>query len=180
MLEAERQRLMRKNSWMLAPALLPAIAPLGVEALVALGARAALGTAPAPLALRSKPVMRPQQGADPHRQIRDDGRRQFARTNGIWARDMQAEVQHSRPLEWSHILPKANPNSPANLWALRNPAHQIANREWAKFAAGLAGRRPTPAEFMKAKLRIDKLVAPYVRTGGKARSVKPKEKDGLL
>ncbi|WP_141653168.1 hypothetical protein [Phenylobacterium immobile] len=174
--EAERQRQMRKNSWMLAPALLPAVAPLGVEALIALGARSAAAISPGPLAFQTKPALRSKAGDN---KLRDEGRKQFARANGISAQEMQAVVHHSRPVEWSHIIPRANPNSTANLWALREAAHKLANREWAKFAASLGGRRPTQAEFMREKLRIDRLVAPYVLRAGVPRSSKPSKAEVL-
>lgn len=168
--EAERQRQLRNNSWMLLPALAPVAAPLGLEAVAAWGARSATGIRPGPLTFPTKPALRSKAGGG---KLRKEGRRQFARANGISASEMKAVVHHSRPVEWSHIIPRADPNSTANLWALREAAHKLANREWAKFAASLAGRRPTQAEYMREKLRIDRIVAPYVKTAGVARSSKP-------
>lgn len=70
--EAERQRQMRQNSWMLAPVLAPAAAVVGLEAAAVLGARAAMGAAPAPLFLRARPNMRPTNGG-PVAKLREDG-----------------------------------------------------------------------------------------------------------
>ena len=61
---------------------------------------------------------------------RQAGRKRLARANGMPAAEMEARVHHSRPLEYAHLLPKADPNSLANLWALRGAAHKIASAEW--------------------------------------------------
>ena len=61
------------------------------------------------------------------------GRTRLARANGISASEMNAQVHHSLPVQYSEDFPNANPNRLANLWALRPQAHQIANRLWTQF-----------------------------------------------
>jgi hypothetical protein len=112
--------------------------------------------------------------------LRAAARAKFARANGISASEMQAEVHHSEPLEWAHLKPDADPNRLANLWGLRKEAHAIATREWAAFDRALEGRIPSQAELMQAKLRIDRLVAPYIRRAGLSRSNRPPGKGGPL
>lgn len=112
--------------------------------------------------------------------MREAAREKLARANGISAAEMNATVHHSRPLEWAHLFPKADPNSLANLWALRQTAHNIATSEWAAFRAALRGRIPTQAEIMAAKLRIDRLVEVYIRRAGVPRSNKPTNKGGPI
>jgi len=107
------------------------------------------------------------------------GRARFAQANGLSASDMQAEVHHSLPVQYSDVFPNADPNRLANLWGLRQPAHQIASRMWAQFAKGLAGRTPTQAEVMAQKLKVDQEVAPYLRRPGVPRSNVPPKKGGL-
>lgn len=112
--------------------------------------------------------------------LRAAARAKFARANGISASEMQAEVHHSDPLEWAHLKPDADPNRLANLWGLRKEAHGIPNREWAAFSKSLEDRLPSQAELMEAKLRIDRLVAPYIRRAGLPRSNRPPGKGGPL
>jgi hypothetical protein len=92
---------------------------------------------------------------------------------------MQAQVHHSDPLEWAHLKPDADPNRLANLWALRKEAHEIATQEWAAFRRYLNGRSPSQAELMEAKLRIDRMVEPYIRRAGAPWSVKKPGERGL-
>ena len=76
-------------------------------------------------------------------------------------------------------------------WYLRSPAdverqrqtaaaHAIATREWAGFTKSLEGRLPSQAELMEAKLRIDRLVEPYIRRAGLPRSNRLPGKGGPL
>ena len=102
--------------------------------------------------------------------LRGAARTKFARANGVSASEMKAEVHHSDPLEWAHIKPDADPNRLSNLWGLRKEAHAIATREWGAFTRSLEGRIPSQAELMEAKLRIDRLVEPYIRRAGLPRS----------
>lgn len=168
------QDLDRQNSWMAIPALAPLALP-ALEGIGALGLRAAatrlLPEAPfdlpeleawqrnsrqpgAPLDLRAKTA------------LRDMARRTIERTDGVPASELGAQVHHSEPLEWAHLKPGADPNRRANLWPLPKDAHAIATREWAAFNRTLEGRIPTQAEVMRAKLRIDEMVAPYLRSPG--------------
>ena len=112
--------------------------------------------------------------------LRGAARTRFARANGVSASEMQAEVHHSDPLEWAHLKPDADPNRLANLWGLRKEAHAIATREWGAFTRALEGRIPTQAEVMEAKLRIDRLVEPYIRRAGLPRSNRRPGKGGPL
>lgn len=93
---------------------------------------------------------------------------------------MKADVHHIDPLEWAHLKPGVDPNRLSNLSALRPEAHAIATREWISFKQSLAGRTPSLAELMGAKLRIDRLVAPYVRRAGVPRSNVPRGKGGPI
>lgn len=87
--------------------------------------------------------------------LRDRARKVWARSNEVEARELDAHVHHSDPLQWAHLKPDADPNRLANLWALSPEEHAIANRAWSAFERALNGRKPTPAEVMEAKLRID-------------------------
>ena len=103
----------------------------------------------------------------------------FERVNGIRARKMNADVHHSDPLKYAHPKPNADPNRLANLWPLRPEPHAIAGREWTKFRASLRGREPSPAEVMRDKLRIDRLVDAYIVRPGVPRSNLPPDKGGM-
>lgn len=186
-----------RNWWMAIPALAPMAVPLLAEGAGLLAARVAtspiknaplhfaereIGLAPKPApppaprpAPTSQPLSRPEKGV-----IRQAGRERLARANGMSAAEMEARVHHSRPLEYAHLFPKADPNSLANLWALRDAAHKIASAEWTAFRAALKGRIPTQAEVMAAKLRIDRLVEAYVRRPGVPRSRTPVDEGGPL
>lgn len=177
----------RQNSWLAIPALAPAAAVFGLEGAAALAGRA-LGAEgiEGPLNFVNREAW--QSGAQKAAQALSDAeknalraaaRTKFARANGISAREMQAEVHHSDPLEWAHLKPNADPNRLANLWGLRGEAHVIATREWSAFTRSLKGRIPSQAELMEAKLRIDRLVEPYLRRAGLPRSNRPPGKGGL-
>ena len=86
---------------------------------------------------------------------------------------MQAEIHHSEPLEWAHLKPNADPNRLANLWALPDEIHAEATAAWRAYKNGLKGRLPTQAELMQAKLRIDRMVEPYIRRPGVPRPNRP-------
>jgi hypothetical protein len=101
------------------------------------------------------------------------GRARLARANGISASDMNAHVHHSLPVQYTDNFPNADPNRLANLWALKPPAHQIANNLWAQFGRSLAGRSPSQAEIMAQKLKVDREVAPYIQRAGIPRSNTP-------
>jgi len=176
------------NSWAAVPALAPAVVALGLGAA---GEWATGEVAPAAGRVVANFVDREawQRGAQKAVQALSDAektalraaaRARFARANGISASEMQAEVHHSDPLEWAHLKPDADPNRLANLWGLRKEAHGIPNREWAAFSKSLEGRLPSQAELMDAKLRIDRLVAPYIRRAGLPRSNRPPGKGGPL
>lgn len=188
-----------RNWWMAIPALAPMAVPLLAEGAGLLAARVAtspiknaplnfaereIGLAPKP-APRPAPPPRPTPGRQPLTTaekgvIRQGGRDRLARANGMSAAEMEARVHHSRPLEYAHLFPKADPNSLANLWALRDAAHKIASAEWTAFRAALKGRVPTQAEVMAVKLRIDRLVAAYIRRPGASRSRTPVDEGGPL
>jgi hypothetical protein len=102
-------------------------------------------------------------------ELRAAARARYARANGISASDMGAVVHHSEGLEYAHLKPGADPNRLANLWGLLPEAHAIANREAAAFRAALNGRIPTQAEIMAVKLKIDRMVAPYIQRAGVSR-----------
>jgi hypothetical protein len=176
------------NSWFAVPALAPAVVALGLGAA---GEWATGEVAPAAGRAVANFVDREawQRGAQKAAQALSDAeknalraaaRAKFARANGISARGMQAEVHHSDPLEWAHLKPNADPNRLANLWGLRGEAHDIATRAWADFTRGLKGRIPTQAELMEAKLRIDRMVEPYLRRAGVPRSNTPPREGGPI
>lgn len=79
---------------------------------------------------------------------------------------MEAQVHHRISLEFSHVMPRADPNRLANLIALKRQAHDIASREWAAFSRSLAGREPTQAELVAVATRIDKMIEPYILRAG--------------
>jgi hypothetical protein len=186
--ERTRRDISKENSWMAIPALAPAAVVLGLGGAAAWGARAlgprVLGS---PLNLVEREVWQ-KSGQRAGQALSEEGkaalrreaRVKFARANGKSASDMRAEVHHSDPLEWAHLKPSADPNRLANLWGLRGEAHEIATRAWAEFRKSLNGRMPTPAELMEAKLRIDRLVEPYIRRAGVPRSNKPPRKGGPI
>lgn len=190
-----RRKIDLQNSWMAVPALAPVVVPLLAEGAGFLAARVAaspvrnapLSFAEREVGLASKPraPVRPSPGSQALSTaekvvIRQGGRERLARANGISAAEMEARVHHSRPLAYAHVFPKADPNSLANLWALRDGAHKIASAEWTAFRAALKGRVPTQAEVMAAKLRIDRLVAQYIRRPGVPRSRTPVDEGGPL
>jgi hypothetical protein len=166
-----------ENSWLAAGALAPVAVVAGLEGAGALGLRALQSPWAMPKnplsflereAWQLRALTRPEKTA-----LREVGRARLAQANGSPARKMEAEVHHSDPLQFAHLKPKADPNRLSNLWPLRPEAHQIANREWEIFTRALKGRVPSQAEVMAAKLRIDKLVAPYIRRPGAPWSIKP-------
>ena len=176
------------NTWFAAPALAPAVFALGLGAA---GEWATGEVAPAAGRAVANFVDREawQRGAQKAAQALSDAeknalraaaRAKFARANGISASEMQAEVHHSDPLEWAHLKPNADPNRLANLWGLRGEAHDIATRAWADFTRGLKGRLPTQAELMEAKLRIDRMVEPFLRRAGVPRSNTPPREGGPI
>ena len=90
-----------KNSWMLAPVIAPVALVAGLEGAAYLGARA-LVAAPRPAPLN---FTKYDPWQTPHRVLRDQARARYARANKMPARDMAAQVHHSRPLEWAHRFP---------------------------------------------------------------------------
>jgi hypothetical protein len=169
------------NSWFAVPALAPAVVALGLGAAGewATGEAApAAGRAVANFADREAWQRGAQKAAQAlsdteKNALRAAARARLARANGISTSEMQAEVHHSDPLEWAHLKPDADPNRLANLWGLRGEAHDIATRAWADFSRALKGRVPTQAELMEAKLRIDRMVEPFIRRAGVPRSNTP-------
>jgi hypothetical protein len=101
--------------------------------------------------------------------LRRQARDRFARASGISASEMGAKVHHIEPLEYAHLKPVADPNRLANLSGLLDEAHQIASNEWTAFRTALKGRIPSQAEIMATKLRIDRMVAPYIQRAGVSR-----------
>ena len=177
-----------QNSWLAIPALAPVAAAFGLEGAAAIAGRALGAEAiEAPLNFVDREAW--QRGAQKAAQALSDAERnalraaartKFARANGVPASEMQAEVHHSDPLEWAHLKPNADPNRLANLWGLRREAHAIATREWGDCTRSLEGRLPSQAELMDAKLRIDRLVEPYIRRAGLPRSNRLPGKGGPL
>jgi hypothetical protein len=169
------------NSWFAVPALAPAVVALGLGAAGewATGEAApAAGRAVANFADREAWQRGAQKAAQAlsdteKNALRAAARARLARANGISTSEMQAEVHHSDPLEWAHLKPDADPNRLANLWGLRGEAHDVATRAWADFSRALKGRVPTQAELMEAKLRIDRMVEPFIRRAGVPRSNTP-------
>lgn len=170
---------------MAVPALAPVAVGLGLGVAAALAGRGAANVA-SPLAFPQREAW--QHGAQRAAQalsreakdaLREQARIRYAQANGIPASRMRAEVHHSDPLEYAHLKPGADPNRLANLWGLRKEAHAIASREWAEFGKQLKGRMPTRTELMEAKLRIDRMVEPYIRRAGVPRSNRPPGKGGL-
>ena len=178
-----------QNSPYALPALLPA-ALLALDVPAALGVRGLLS---APAKAFNFPELEAWQvPAAPETQAASSGaetdgsfpyaagRARLARANGgVSASEMNADVHHSLPVQYSDLFPNADPNRLANLWALRPEAHQIATRLWSQFARNIAGRIPTQAEVMAQKLQVDGEVAPYVRRPGVPRSNIPRTKGGL-
>ncbi|HVI31370.1 hypothetical protein [Phenylobacterium sp.] len=181
---ATRRKIADQNSWMAAPALGPVALALGAGGAAALAGRGAVVAGP-PLAFVAREAW--QRGGqltpkalsrDAKATLREQARIRYAQANGIPASRMRAEVHHSDPLEYAHLKPGADPNRLANLWGLRKEAHAIASREWTEFGKQLKGRMPTQAELMQAKLRIDRMVEPYIRRADVPRSNRPPGKGG--
>jgi hypothetical protein len=166
----------KQNSWMAAIALAPT-AFLGGDLPAAFGlgnaAEPAVGLTDFPeldtwLTQIEKKLGRPLTETEANN-LRRTARLIYERVNGIKASDMGAEVHHSDPLEWSFLKPNADPNRVADLWALERDAHNVATQAWRAFKLGLRGRMPTQAEVMAQKLRIDKMVEPYIVRPGAPR-----------
>lgn len=178
----------RENWWFAIPALAPVAAVLGLEAAALYGARA-LGPQGSRAAFDfvergiwreiERRVGQPLTDAEKHA-IREVARAKYARAYGKHPRQMEAEVHHRDPLEWAHLKPGADANRLANLQALRPEAHNLATQAWREFKRSLGRRTPTQAEIMEAMLRIDRLISPYIRRAGVARSNKPKGKGGPI
>lgn len=166
----------KQNSWMADIALAPTML-LGLDLPAAFGladsAAPAVGLTNFPeldtwLARIEQTIGRPLTESEAN-YLRKLARIKFARANGIEAKDMGAEVHHSDPLEWAHLKPNADPNRLSNLWALERDAHNIATQAWRQFKLSLGGRTPTQAELMAQKLRVDKMVEPYIVRPGAPR-----------
>jgi hypothetical protein len=170
----------RNQRWMLAPVFAPELLMFGAEAAGAFGLRKAAqsGLLPKPGIVWEELPAKTAQALQKieNSPVYKAGRRRLSQANGMPVKDLMVQVHHSRPLEYADIFPKADPNALANLWALRMRAHQIANNAWTAFRVSLNGRTPTQAEVMAQKMKVDKMVAPYVRRPGVARSrVLPEE-----
>jgi hypothetical protein len=175
-----------QNRWLAAPALAPVVAPFlaegGAAALSRGLARAASTTeaTPGPLYLTDhealqRAIRQAYTTAEKNR-LREQARLVFERANGISAKEMGADVHHSDPLQWAHLMPAADPNRLANLWALSPKDHNLATQQWRAFDRSLQGRTPSNAERMAAKLRIDRSVQGYVRRPGLSRwKIPPKD-----
>lgn len=170
-----RRKLDRENSWLAAGALAPVAVVGALEGGALLGGRTLVRTFPkAPLNLpeldarQIQPIVKALTNAEKNT-LRRVGRARFAQANGKSASDMEAVVHHSDPLEYAHLKPNADPNRLASLWGLSPDAHPIATNAWAAFRAELRGRIPSQAEIMATKLRIDRMVEPYIQRAGISR-----------
>lgn len=175
-----------QNSWFAVPALAPEFVASLLDLAGAAGG-AAIGSQfeRSPLHfLEHEPWQRPPVGpplnTGAKTALRSQARDIYAQAYGIAAKQMGAQVHHSMPLQWAHLFRNANPNRVANLWALLDDPHIIANNAWAEFARAMNGRVPSQAEVMAQKLKVDRLVAPYLRRAGIPRSPVPPTKGGGL
>jgi hypothetical protein len=174
-----RRQLDRDNSWLAAGALAPIAVVAGLEGGAVLASRAVIQPIPkTPLNFPQLDAWQVKRGtvqvgraltAAAKNVLRRAARARFERANGKSASDMQSVVHHSDALEYAHLKPAADPNRLASLWGLRKEAHEIANSAWAEFRAQLKGRVPTQAEYMAEKLRIDRMVEPYIQRPGVSR-----------
>lgn len=170
-----RRQLDKQNSWLAAGALAPVAVVAALEGGAALAGRALVS--PLPKTSLSFPELEAWQVKPANQALTDTaknalrraGRARFSQANGKSASDMQAVVHHSDPLEYAHLKPDADPNRLASLWGVRPDAHPIANNAWAAFRAELQGRVPTQAEIMATKLRIDRMLEPYLQRPGISR-----------
>jgi hypothetical protein len=181
------QDIDKQNSWLAIPALSPGALVLGLEGAAALGGRAVGSRALAgPLDFVEREAWQANRRAgqalteQAKAMIRRAARLKLARANGISTSEMQAEVHHFDPLEWAHVKPNADPNRLANLGALRGEAHDIASKAWTEFRNSLNGRWPTQAELFEAKLRIQRMIEPYIRRAGVPRSNTPPRQGGPI
>ena len=88
-------------------------------------------------------------------QLRDNARNIWQQLTGrrpIWD---DLEVHHRVPLEWSHILPKADPNRVSNLVGVDGQIHKQVTRLWGDWKRSLGGREPSQSEIIKHALSID-------------------------
>jgi len=168
-----------QNSWFAVPALAPVAAVFGLEGAAALGGDAlASQAARGPLSFLEREAWQGKAAVDKvagkltdaaKAVLRREGRARLAQAHGTSASEMGAQVHHIDPLEWAHLKPNADPNRLASLSALPEEAHQIVTNGWAAFRAELKGRIPKQAELMAARLRIERLVEPYIVRPGVAR-----------
>jgi len=172
-----------ENSWLAAGALAPVAVVAGLEGAGALGLRALRSPwamPKNPLSFLEREAWQGKEVADQAARglgkspgspgaLREAGRQRFAQANGTPASEMGAQVHHSWPIEHAEALPKADPNRLANLWALPKEAHDAASAAWTTFRRSLNGRIPSQAEIMEMKMRIDKIVEPYLRSPGVSR-----------
>ena len=173
-----------RNSWLAAPVLAAEAGLLGLGGAGLLAGRMVAAPFASPLNLERmfdapiraavRPASNPRLGLDPTGSIRKAGRERFEQAYGIRPSRLgqEAEVHHSRPVEYAKRFPKADPNNLSNLWALPQAVHQMASREWAAFSRSLQGRTPSQQEVMAVKRRIDEMVAPYLLRKGIPRPVK--------
>jgi len=71
------------------------------------------------------------------------------------------EIHHRIPLEWSHLLPRVDPNRITNLYALPRTIHRgLVNPYWAFFRS--SNPIPTLSEVMKFTIQIDRIIAQYI------------------
>jgi RHS repeat-associated protein len=86
---------------------------------------------------------------------REEARKLWEKVRGCRASQMGMDVHHRIPLEWSHLLPSADPNRAANLIGLEYSIHRAVNASWRTFRASLKGRQPSAAEVMRHAAKID-------------------------
>jgi hypothetical protein len=100
--------------------------------------------------------------------VRAKGRAAFGRVNVTPASKLadEGEVDHRIPIQFSDVIPKADPNRTANLVGLQGKAHEVFTAEWEAFKRGLAGRRPTLAELLAEASKVDEMMEPYVLRPG--------------
>ena len=93
-------------------------------------------------------------------EIRAAARLTWEARMGQSAADMGLQIHHRIPLEYSHVLPKADPNRAANLVGVAPEIHGDISAMWNSFRDALGGRTPTPAEVMGQASVIDQMFAP--------------------
>ncbi|MCO6437330.1 MAG: hypothetical protein J5J06_09615 [Phycisphaerae bacterium] len=87
--------------------------------------------------------------------LRTEARAIWERATGRRAVWDNLQIHHRVPLEWSHVLGRADPNRLSNLVGVDAPTHVLINNEWNAWKRSLAGRTPSQVELMEQVLKID-------------------------